>query len=136
MSTGLILISMTTQDKMAVSSGDFGLKRLFRPALDSLSIQEQLLYYSARNLAQSRSSRLGSSRPNRTSPQPRKRIIDASLYSPKDEGKALTHTSEMWTGMRHLAVYLYCYIFSHRNFHCRVPTRTYVIPTCMKGEEG
>ena len=91
MSAGLILISMTTQDKMAVSSKeDFGLKRLFRPALDSLSIQEQLPYYSARNLTQSRSSRLGSSRPTRTNPQPRKRIIDASLYSPKDKGEART----------------------------------------------
>lgn len=63
---------------------DFGLRRLFRPSLDSLSAEQQLPYYKVRDLMPSHSFR--SDAPNVEFTVIRKRIIDSVNYTgPQDD---------------------------------------------------
>lgn len=63
---------------------DFGLRRLFRPPLDSLSAEQQLPYYKVRDLVPSHSFRSDTSHVG--FPVVRKRIIDSVNYAgPRDD---------------------------------------------------
>ena len=63
---------------------DFGLRRLFRPPLDSLTAEQQLPYYKVRDLLPSHSFRSDTSHVGL--PVVRKRIIDSHHYNgPRDD---------------------------------------------------
>ena len=64
---------------------DLGLRRLFRPPLDTLSVEEQVDYYRKRNLVQSKLHRTASS--SFEVPLIRRRVIDASTFEHRTEGE-------------------------------------------------
>ena len=80
-----ILEGFVSHGNMAskMDDGDFGLRRLFRPPLDSLSAEQQLPYYKVRDLVPSHSFRSDASHAG--FPLLRKRIIDSVNYGPRDD---------------------------------------------------
>ena len=63
-------------------SYEYNLKRLFQPQVDQLPLSEQLPHYYERDLASSHLYRLGTDLFKESGIKTRRRLIDASLYSP------------------------------------------------------
>lgn len=64
-------------------SYDYNLQRFFKPPIDHLPVSEQLPYYRQRNLTHSHLYRFGQREIPTDVSFPRRRVIDASLYSPR-----------------------------------------------------